>query len=98
MRALVWTCRVIMTVVILAFVATIFYMTRTGESGSQMDSAMPALNLVTVIGASLAGLIWPIAKRYWHALALLVSLGALRALFGGTRPRIPGLETELLTA
>jgi hypothetical protein len=80
MRFLVWVCRLIMLVVVAAFVATIFYVTH--DVGTQMDSAKPALNLITVIGAALLGFLWPLMRRYWQAFALLVSLGALRILFG----------------
>jgi hypothetical protein len=80
MRFLVWVCRLILVVVVAAFVATIFYVTH--DVGTQMDSAKPALNLVTVIGAGLLAFFWPLMRRYWQALALLVSLGALRVLFG----------------
>jgi hypothetical protein len=80
MRFLVWICRVILLATVAAFVATLFYMTH--NMGTQMDSAKPALNLVTVIGASVLGLGWPLMRRYWQALILLISLGVLRGLFG----------------
>ena len=79
MRFLVWTWRVILVVVAAAFVATIYYMTH--DVGTSMDGAMPALNLITVIGTGLLGIIWSIARRYWHALMLLVTLGLFRGLF-----------------
>jgi len=95
MRILVWTCRVILTVVVLAFAATVFYMTH--DVDDHFDSAMPALNLVTVIGASLVGLTWPITRRYWHSLALLIALVGVRILYGGESPSLSTLDTELLT-
>jgi hypothetical protein len=94
MRFLVWTCRVIMAVVIAAFVATVFYMTHA--VGTDMDSAKPVLNLITVIGAALVGLAWPLMRRYWQALILLVSLGVLRGLFGAG-PGLSSLKYPLLT-
>jgi hypothetical protein len=94
MRFLVWTCRVIMAVVVAAFVATVFYMTHS--VGTDMDSAKPVLNLITVIGAALVGLAWPLMRRYWQALILLVTLGVLRGLFG-TGPGFSSLKYPLLT-
>jgi hypothetical protein len=47
-----------------------------------MDPALPALDLVTIIGAGLLGVIWTLARRYWHALILLASLGIVRGLLG----------------
>jgi hypothetical protein len=95
MRFVVWTCRVIMAAVIVAFVATVFYVTH--DVGTHMDGAKPVLNLITVAGAALVGFIWPLLRRYWQGLMLLVSLLVMRGLFG--RPEIPGpsLETPLLT-
>lgn len=94
MRALVWTCRLVMAVVAAAFVATIFYMTH--KVGTQMDVAKPTLNLVAVIGAGLIGIVWPLMRRYWQALVLLVSLGVFRGLFG-TNPGLTSLTTPLAT-
>lgn len=93
MRFLVWICRVILAATIAAFVATVFYMTH--DVGTQMDSAKPALNLITVIGAGVLGLAWPLMRRYWQALLLLISLGALRGLFGFED--FADLKTQLLT-
>ncbi len=93
MRFLVWVCRVILAATIAAFVATIFYMTH--DVGTQMDSAKPALNLITVIGAGVLGLAWPLMRRYWQALLLLISLGVLRGLFGFED--FVSLKTHLLT-
>jgi hypothetical protein len=94
MRVAIWTCRVIMVVVIAAFVATVFYMTH--DVGTDMDSSKPALNLITVIGTALLGLVWPLMRRYWQALILLVSLGVFRGLFG-TGPGLSSIEAPLLT-
>jgi len=83
MRFLVWTWRVVSVIVLGAFVATVYYVTHerfTDVSG--MDAALPALNLVTVIGAGLLGVVWTFARRYWHALFLLASLGVARGLLG----------------
>jgi hypothetical protein len=80
MRFLVWTWRVVLLVVVGAFVATAYYMTH--DVGRHMDSAMPALNLISVIGAGLLGVVWTLSRRYWHTLILLVALGLLRGLFG----------------
>jgi 4-amino-4-deoxy-L-arabinose transferase-like glycosyltransferase len=88
MRFLVWTWRVVLAVVVAAFIATIFYMTH--DVGTDMDPAMPALNLITVIGTALLGITWTVTRRYWHALILLVALGVFRGLFGFG-------ERELLT-
>lgn len=97
MRALVWTCRLILIVVVLAFAATVCYQTYSGDIPAKLNPAMLALNYVTVIGASLAGLLLPVARRYWQSLGLLLALVAARVLFGGTKPRLAGLERELLT-
>lgn len=93
MRFLVWTCRVVMAVVIAAFVAIIFYMT---HSVSFPEEAKAALNWATVVGTALVGLVWPLMRRYWQALLLLVSLGVLRALFG-QGPGLSSMRTPLLT-
>jgi hypothetical protein len=93
MRFLVWACRVILVVVIAAFVATVFYMTH--NVGTSMDSALPALDLITVIGAGLVGLLWPLMRRYWQALFLLIGLGVFRGLFG--RPGLANINTQLPT-
>lgn len=93
MRFIVWTCRLIMVVVIAAFAATVFYMTH--NVGADMDAVMPTLKLITVIGTALVGLVWPLIRRYWQALFLLVSLGVLRGLFG--EPGLDSLEHPLLT-
>ena len=94
MRLLVWLCRVILFVVVGAFVATVFYMTH--DVGTDMDSAKPVLNLVTVIGAGLLGFVWPLIRRYWQALLLLIGLGVLRGLFAAD-PGLSSLRTPLLT-
>lgn len=93
MRFLVWTCRVILLATVAAFVATLFYMTH--DVGTQIDSAKPALNLITVIGAAVLGFVWPLMRRYWQALLLLISLGAFRGLFGFQG--FESLKTPLLT-
>ncbi len=94
MRLLVWVCRVILFVVVGAFVATVFSLIH--RVGTDMDSAKLALDLVTVIGAGLLGLIWPLMRRYWQALLLLIGLGVVRGLFGAD-PGLSTLETPLLT-
>ena len=94
MRFLVWTCRLIMAVVVAAFVATVFYMTHA--VGTDMDSVKPVLNLITVIGTAVVGLAWPLMRRYWQALILLVALGVLRGLFG-EGPGLSTLNYPLLT-
>jgi hypothetical protein len=93
MRFFVWTCRVLLTVVIGAFVATVFYLT---HSVSFPEGAKAALNWVTVAGTAVVGLAWPLMRRYWQALLLLVGLGVARALFG-THPGLSNLTTPLLT-
>jgi hypothetical protein len=93
MRFLVWVCRVILVATVAAFVATLFYMTH--NVGTDMDSAKPALNLITVIGAAVLGLVWPLMRRYWQALVLLISLGVFRGLFGFQD--FESLKTPLLT-
>lgn len=83
MRFLVWTWRVVAAIVLGAFVATVYYVTHerfTDVSG--MDAALPALNLVTIIGVGLLGVVWTLARRYWHALILLAFLGVVRGLLG----------------
>jgi hypothetical protein len=83
MRFLVWTWRVVAVIVLGTFVATVYYVTHerfTDVSG--MDGVLPALNLVTVIGVGLLGVVWTLARRYWHALFLLASLGVVRGLLG----------------
>ncbi len=83
MRFLVWTWRVVSAIVLGAFVATVYYVTHerfTDVSG--MDAVLPALNLVTVVGAGLLGVVWMLAGRYWHGLILLASLGVVRGLLG----------------
>jgi 4-amino-4-deoxy-L-arabinose transferase-like glycosyltransferase len=92
MRFLVWTWRVVLTVVVGAFVATVYYMTH--DMGTDMDVAMPALNLVTVIGTALLGIVWSSARRYWHAFILLVVLGIMRGLFGFPAVTEPKLLTN----
>jgi hypothetical protein len=94
MRFLVWTLRVIMAVVVAAFVATVFYMTHA--VGTDMDGVKPTLNLITVIGTALVGLAWPLMRRYWQALILLLGLGVARGLFG-TDPGLSSLNYPLLT-
>ena len=93
MRFLVWLCRVIVVVVIGAFVAVIFYLT---HSVSMPDSAKAALNWVTVAGTAVIGLAWPLMRRYWQALLLLIGLGVMRALFG-EGPGLSSLRIPLLT-
>lgn len=93
MRSLVWLCRVIVVVVIGAFVAVIFYLT---NSVSMPESAKAALNWVTVVGTAVVGLAWPLMRKYWQAFLLLVSLGVMRALFG-VGPGLSSLRTPLLT-
>ncbi len=93
MRFLVWLCRVVVVVVIGAFVAIIFYLT---HSVSMPEEAKAALNWVTVAGTALVGLAWPLMRRYWQALLLLISLGVLRGLFG-EGPGLSSLRTPLLT-
>ena len=72
-----------MAVVVGAFVATVYYMTH--DVGTDMDSAMPALSLITAIGTGLLGVVWTICRRYWHTLILLIALGVLRGLFAFPR-------------
>jgi len=93
MRFLVWLCRVIVVVVIGAFVAVIFYLT---HSVSMPESAKAALNWATVIGTAVVGLAWPLMRKYWQAFLLLISLGVMRALFG-VDPGLSSLRTPLLT-
>lgn len=93
MRFLIWVCRVLLTVVIAAFVTTVFYMT---HSVSMPEGAKAALNWITVAGTALLGLSWPLMRRYFQALLLLVGLGVARALFG-VHPALPSQETQLLT-
>jgi len=93
MRFLVWICRLILLATVAAFVAILFYMTH--DVGTQMDSAKPALNLITVIGSAVLGFVWPLMRRYWQALLLLISVGAFRGLFGFQG--FEGLKTPLLT-
>jgi hypothetical protein len=93
MRFLVWICRVILLATVAAFVATLFYMTHT--VGTEWASAKPALNLVTVIGAAVLGFVWPLMRRYWQALLLLISLVVFRGLFGFQD--FEDLKTPLLT-
>ena len=93
MGFIVWICRVIVVVVIAAFVAIIFYLTHTV---SMPESAKAALNWVTVVGTAVVGLAWPLMRRYWQALLLLISLGVMRALFG-VDPGLSSLHTPLLT-
>jgi hypothetical protein len=83
-----------MAVVVAAFVATVFYMTHA--VGTDMDSVKPALNLIAVIGTALVGFAWPLMRRYWQALILLVTLCVLRGLFG-TGPGLSSLKYPLLT-
>lgn len=80
-------------VVIGCFVATVFYLTHTGAFA---EAAKATLNWVTVAGAALVGLVWPLMRRYWQAALLLVGLGVFRALFG-THPALSSLHTPLLT-
>lgn len=93
MRFLVWTCRVIITVVIGCFVATVFYLT---HSVTMDDAAKAALNWVTVAGTAVVGIAWPLMRRYWQAFLLLVGLGVARGLFGED-PGLSNLTTPLLT-
>jgi hypothetical protein len=93
MRFLVWICRLILLATVAAFVATLFYMTH--DVGTQLDSAKPALNLITVIGSAALGFAWPLMRRYWQALILLISVGAFRGLFGFDD--FESLKTPLLT-
>lgn len=93
MRFLVWLCRVIVVVVIGAFVAVIFYLT---HSVSMPESAKAALNWVTVVGTAVVGIAWPLMRKYWQALVLLISLGVMRALFG-VGPGLSTLRTQLLS-
>jgi 4-amino-4-deoxy-L-arabinose transferase-like glycosyltransferase len=92
MRLLVWTWRVVLAVVVGAFVATIYYMAH--DVGTYMDGAMPALNLITVIGTALLGIVWAVTRRYWHAFILLVVLGIMRGLFGFPSATEPKLLTH----
>jgi hypothetical protein len=83
MRFLVWTWRVVAAIVLGAFVATVYYVTHERFADvSGMDAALPTLNLVTVVGVGLLGVVWTFARRYWHALLLLASLGVVRGLLG----------------
>jgi hypothetical protein len=79
MRFLIWTWRVVLAVTVGAFVATAYYILH-GEP-SRMESSLPTLNLITVVGAALLGIAWTISRHYWHTLILLVALGVLRGLF-----------------
>ena len=79
MRCLIWTWRVVLAVTVGTFIATAYYILH-GEPSS-MDSAMPALNLITVIGAALVGIAWTLSRRYWYTLILLVAMGLVRGLF-----------------
>jgi 4-amino-4-deoxy-L-arabinose transferase-like glycosyltransferase len=92
MRILIWTWRVVLAVVVGTFIATAYYMT---HPGTNMRGTMAALELVSVIGAGVLGLVWTLAKRYWHALILLIVLGLLGGLFRftGETPE-HGLLTE----
>ena len=91
MRFLVWICRVIMAVVVAAFVATVFSMTHDVD----MDGVQFALGLITVIGAGVVAVAWPLMHRYWQSLILLLSLGLFRGLFGS--PGLTSLEADLVT-
>lgn len=93
MRFLVWTCRVIITVVIGCFVATVFYLT---HDVTMDDAAKAALNWITIVGTAVVGIAWPLMRKYWQALLLLVGVGVVRALFG-TDPGLSSLDTPLLT-
>ena len=77
MSFLTWLWRVILLVVAACFVTTIYYMTHNVD----MDLVLPAVNVVTVAGTALLGVIWTATRRYWYVLIMLVSIGLLRGLF-----------------
>ena len=92
MRFLIWTWRVVLVVVVGAFVATLYYVTR--DAGEHIKGAIPTLSLITVIGPALLGIVWAVTRRYWHAFILLVALGLLRGLFGFPNATEPELITN----
>ncbi len=77
MSVLNWIWRVILALVVASFITTIYYMTHNVD----MDVILPTVNVITVAGTALLGVIWTASRRYWYVLIMVVLLGLLRGLF-----------------